>query len=170
MSAEQALKRYYQRQARQASKRRRTNGRPEWELVKKPILAWAKDNGWCLSSIESRAVYDPAAGRYVHGMAVAGTADLFGNAPCGTAVYLELKAPGRRSTLKPHQHDFLVQRISTNAFAGCIDSLESFIQLWDKFKQAQTQGASTARDFLLGDLPQRGTQRNPFRGELDPLF
>jgi len=59
----------------------------------------------------------------------AGFSDIVGNLQGGRALYLELKAPGRRNTLKDHQREFLIEKIKSGAFAACVDSVKLLSEL-----------------------------------------
>lgn len=101
MSARDALKKYYQNQIKNNERQLRPkcrNQRPE-KGVQAEVMQWLKASGFSCHSIEAKAVYSFEVGRYVRGQTDAGVADLFGSSPGGLAVFIELKAPGRRSTL-----------------------------------------------------------------------
>jgi hypothetical protein len=90
------------------------------------------------------------------GQADAGFADCVGVTPYfGVAAYIELKAPGRRSTLKPHQRDFLLGKISMGAFAVCIDSVELLSETYNEWLALRTEKYfDGAKQYLIGRLPK----------------
>lgn len=153
MSAKDALNRYYKRQMgrdKRDQKPKRKNAKPE-KFLEKEVLAWASSKAIHLHVVEAKAVYSQSAGRYLRGQAEAGLPDLIGNIE-GLSVWIELKAKGRRSTLKPHQQAFLIAKIEQGCFAACIDSvdqLESLLSTY--FKTAFSDRAK----LLLDHLPKK---------------
>ncbi len=158
MSAKDALLKFYKRDADKLSgksqRKRRKNASPEKDLEKE-ILRWSTSKGIDLHVIEAKAVYSVSAGRYLRGQAEAGLPDLVGNCE-GLSVWIELKAPGRRSTLKVHQRDFLVRKISQGCFAVCVDSVESLAKVLASFLSTP---ASDRVQLLLDHLPKQRPQR-----------
>lgn len=153
MSAAEALKRYYERQLkRNSSKRRKRNQSPESD-VKRAVMAWLKVNGWSMNAVEAKAVWNQGAGRYIRGQTTPGVSDLIGCAPDGTGAFIELKAPGRRGTLKPHQRQYLFEKIQRDAFALCVDSVECLAKAWAEFSHRRKMDPQLGRAFLLRHLP-----------------
>ncbi len=136
-------------------RRPRKNLKPEFEF-KKVAVAWLESNGWCVDIVESKAVYNFAAGRYDHGQAEAGFSDIVGVTPYfGVAAFIELKAPGKLRTLKPHQRDFLVKKINADAFAVCVDSVELLDDLYVGWKHCrETKAFEGAKIYLKMNLPE----------------
>jgi hypothetical protein len=66
----------------------------------------------------------------------AGYADVSGNTYDGLSIYIELKAPGKRSTLRDNQRDFLVKKIKSGCFAGVVDSVSCLETLWNNYNDA----------------------------------
>lgn len=169
-SVKRALDRYLEKEAKKnAPKKPKSNKKPEKELVKK-LLNWCEANGLHVHEIEAKAVYNERAGHYISGQVVAGYPDISGNNGFGVAVYIEAKAKGRRSTLKPHQREFLEKKIKQNCFAVCVDEVEKlkfFYTTWaelyrqDKHKEAQ--------EFLLNMLPKKPKKRAKNDGLVDDL-
>lgn len=155
MSAKDALNRFYEREAKRASRKPRKNQKPEFEF-KKVCKRWLDENGWCCDVVESKAVYNFEAGRYDHGQAEAGFSDIVGVTPYfGVAAFIELKAPGKRSTLKQHQRDFLLKKIEAGAFAVCIDStelLDATFRTWCDLRQMRK--FERAKSYLVEQLPK----------------
>lgn len=154
MSAKHALNRYYAKLMREQERERspRRNSKPEHE-VKVRVMHWLEANGFSCDVVESRAVYSKAAGRYVNGQTRKGFSDLTGCAPDGTAVFIELKAPGRRSTLRPEQREFLMSKIQCGAFALVVDSVHYLTDAWTEFTHRRRMDPQLARAFLLRHLP-----------------
>ena len=119
-----SMEKFSARQLKKAAPRAKRN-----ENVEGPVVLEIKNGlnilGWDLQVIESKAVYSESAGRYIGGQTKAGTSDLVGNTPDGIAAFIEVKAKGKRSTLRPDQHMFLSEKIMRNCFAICADSLDS---------------------------------------------
>lgn len=156
MSAADALKRYYERQNRRSTNRKptRKNNKPEHE-VKKAVMSWLVAHDFSCDVVESKAVYSEKADRYIRGQATAGFSDIVGVCPCfGVACYIELKAPGRRSTLRGHQKDFLVEKIQRQAFACVTDSIEHLEEIYFKWQAMFIRGDYMgAKNLLLKNLP-----------------
>lgn len=155
MSAKRALEKYSQRQLdlqERLSRPRRKNKKPEL-AVQKEIMAWLKANGFLVNVIEAKAVFCPQAGKFLKGQTDAGVSDIVGCSSDGIATAIEVKAPGRRATLKPHQREFLEKRIMAGAFAACVDSVDCLKQVWAEFSQLQKAEPLLARKALLRHLP-----------------
>ncbi len=155
MSAKDALDRYYRKQAGMVTKPKRApNKSPEADLEKLLRLQFVA-LGFSMNKIEAKAVYNHDAGRYVSGQAEAGVADYFGCCPDGMGCFVEVKAPGRRSTLKAHQRLFLVEKISKGCFAVCVDSVELFCKTWAEWDRLRRRYQKhIAIQFLLAELPK----------------
>lgn len=151
-STKAALERYYEKHARSSERvmkrQGRKNKKPEKELEKE-VLAWAVRAGFDLHVIEAKAVFSQAAGRYLRGQAQSGLPDLVGNHG-HIAIYVELKAKGKRSTLKPHQRHILERKIKQGCFAACIDRVECFENLWSTWLITPEVDRV---ELLLSDLP-----------------
>lgn len=159
MSARDALEKYSRRHAAGLGRPTRQNSKPEFE-VKKAAMAWLRTNGFSCQVVESKGVYSIEHGRYTSGQTKAGTSDLFGCGPGGIAVYIELKAPGRRSTLKEHQRQFLIEKIQAGAFAVCADSVECLANAWEEFSHRRKMEPQLAKAFLLRHLPPSKSDTN----------
>lgn len=129
---------------------RKRNNNPEYFLVVSPCMDWLKANNFSCSIVESKAVFSKGANRYLRGMTDKGFSDIAGCSPVGKAVFIETKAPGKRRELKPHQRDFLVEKIKRGAFAVCVDSVE---KLTNYYIAWVSMTPIAGRDFLLDMLP-----------------
>lgn len=141
------LLRSIERQQPREKKSRKSNSKPEKE-VEKQVLAWAKNHQLFLHVVESKAVFSQAAGGYLRGQTEPGFLDLVGNDSSGRALFVELKALGRRSNLSELQYEFLKKKIEQNSFAVVVDSsekLHEFYYTWLKSKNPQ--------GYLLSILP-----------------
>ena len=163
MSVKDALYAYSEKQLKKNKPKRRKNKKPERE-VERQVMAWLNKNGFSCHVVESKAVYSPSAGRYVRGQAVSGFTDIVGCDKNGTAVFIELKAPGRKSTIKEHQRAFITEKIRHNCFALCTDSvnfLSSSYENWIKISHLNKQV------FLYSLLPKKKAQSGGRRESFD---
>jgi hypothetical protein len=128
--------------------------KPEDQVYLK-VCAWAFRNNFWIHRIESKATFSQKIGRYTNRTpAPKGFPDVCGLGPNGEAVYIELKAKGKLSTIRPEQHRFLSKAISMGAFAVCIDddkNLDVYYTTWVALMKAWNY--SDAKDYLLNKLP-----------------
>jgi len=153
MSAKDALLSYYERQLKKTKNgrtRKRRNAKPE-EVAVKEILSWCDKNNWSVHRVESKAVYSAAAGRYLRGQAVPGFTDLVGNTDTGQAVFIEVKARGKRATIKPHQTEFIRDKIRTGCFAMCADTADYLGNNWVVYSALSTE---LGKKYLSDLLPK----------------
>ena len=141
-----SIERYSAKQLKQ-NKPSRKNKKPEQEVVK-ALLSWLQMNGFHAFRVESQAAYNPNSGHYTSSFAPTGCSDILGTTPCGRSLYLEVKAPGKRSTLKNHQRDFLLEGIRRGSLACCSDSVQHFQNLYDSWLLTDERS-----DLLTKDLP-----------------
>lgn len=147
------LKRFYAKQMKaDVQPRRRKNDRPEHNLTVVPCMMWLAEQKFSMNRIEAKAVFNPFAGRYLSGQTEPGVADAFGCAPDGTGCFIEFKAPGKLSTLKDHQRDWLIQKIERGAFAVVTDSVLDLEHKWTIFCVMRVENAH--RDWLKSRLPK----------------
>lgn len=157
--ARRAIERWSQKQLEpQQTKPRRSNKKPEAELVKQ-LQALCKTLGIAIHKVEASS-YDFVAKRTTASRVEAGYSDLSGNTDHGIAVYVEAKAPGRLSTLKDHQRRFLVSKIHQNCFSCCVDSVDRLEFIYKKWCQLRRMNIDKeSKDFLLSQLPQEPKRR-----------
>ena len=144
------------------------NRAPEKE-VERICLAYMRENGFDVNVAESKSTYSPTQKKYIAQALMPGMSDIFGNDEDGHAVFVELKAPGRRNTIRTAQWDFLNRKIQSNAFAVCVDSpqlLHSYYNEW--FRLRKESGLERARTFLLNILPKKPIARG--ESSDGPLF
>lgn len=141
-----ALLGYSQRQIK--TKRQTKNRKPEARVVI-DILQWCKLKEWQVQRIESKNTYNPKAGRWVSSPTAPGTPDIIGTLPTGVFVAIEVKAPGRLTTLRDNQREFLLQKINSNAFALVTDSVARLEKIYNHWK---TLSGVEARDYLRTEL------------------
>jgi hypothetical protein len=150
-SAMRALLSYNKKQIKKSvkKKKKRTGVTPE-KMVEKDVMHWLSTNGFSCNVVESKAVYSAQSGRYLRGQTDAGFPDICGCSPNGLGVFIELKAKGRRSTLKDHQRAFLIDKINRGAFAVCVDSVDCLRDISLKFKHSDHEAR---KELLLNHLP-----------------
>lgn len=145
----QAMERHHAKLNR--TKRSKPNGKPEKE-VERACMEWLRENGFSCHVVESKAVYSHKAGRYIRGQTDEGFADCVGvYGATGTAVFIEFKAPGRVSTLRPAQKHFLRTKINHNAFACVVDSVERLSKVWNEY--LFRRASLNHQEFLFSELP-----------------
>jgi hypothetical protein len=162
-SLKRSLANFYSRQDKLLlPKQTQKRMQPEKEL-RKSIIPLFEQRGFFVLRLESQAVFSPKLGRYLNQQVSSGTSDLILCSPHGHFFAVELKAPGRLNTLKPHQREFLTHVIHQGGFACVIDSIERFDDLYSTYLKTPD---SEKKNFLLSSLPQK---REP-KQNLDPLF
>ena len=140
---------------------KKTYGKPEKE-VEKAVLRACDDVKIDINVVESKAVYSVHAGRYLRGQAAPGFSDLVGNTCFGTAVYIELKAKGKRANLSDAQREFLKRKITTECFACVTDSEEHFLSLYSRWANLFSKDRAQAVKLLNDSLPkERASRRGP---------
>lgn len=129
------------------------NSGPE-KQVEFEILAWARRNGFDLSVVDTAAVWNPMAGRYLRRQASESLPDLIGNYG-GLSVWIELKAAGQRSSINSkkslHQRQFLTRKIQQGCFAVVTDGEAHLTKVWNAYRVASTYDKQA---ILMGDLPK----------------
>ena len=149
---EKALLKYHEKQLPKKKKSRKgPNKKPEKELVKH-LLSWSKTHKIDLQVVESQNVYSQASGKYTQAQTKSGTPDLIGNSRTGLSVWIEAKAPGRLSTLRENQREFLVRKIRSNCFAVVVDSVDRLNTLYFNFLKFNNR--KQAQEYLLFQLPK----------------
>jgi len=151
MSVEKAMLNHHAKIARKSGQKitkDKSKLSPE-KQVEREVLSWSKDNDFDLTVIESKAVYNVQAGRYMDSMTSESMPDLCGNKG-PLACFIELKAMGKLKTLKEHQREFLVRKIKQGCFAVCVDGSDSLARLWKSYSLSVDKIS-----FLLNSLPKR---------------
>lgn len=143
---------FLQKNYDQAQKAKRKNEKPEKE-VERAVMLWLNTNGFDCNVVESKAVYNPKIQRFLHSQAAPGMSDIVGNTDAGRAVFIELKAPGRRvaSAVSDVQRFFLMRKIQSHCFALVVDSVE---YLERTYNQWLALPLDQRVDFLFKELPQ----------------
>lgn len=154
-SVKNAIDRYLAKQLGQ-SKPKRKNKSPEKEVQQRlfPVLEML---GIFANVVESKAVYSASAGRYLSGQAASGFPDLIGCNNAGCIVAIELKSPGKRSTLRPAQRAFLLRVIASNGFACVTDSVDHFSAIYSKWLLSDS---ALKKSVLMNDLPVKRNVTN----------
>lgn len=126
----------------------------EKSITEPEILAWGLKNGFDLTVVDTSAVYNPYAKRYLRSQASESLLDIIGNYK-SLSVWIELKAPKKRRSIlqSPHQIAFIERKIKQCCFACVTDSALHLDDLWRKYTQASTE--EEKQSILLADLPRR---------------
>lgn len=132
-------------------KSKRKNKKPEKE-VERAVLARLRALGFSLDVVESKA-HRSMSGNYFTQSVKSGVTDLIGCSPQGIGCFIELKAPGKRSTLKEHQRDYILEKAKRGAFAVCVDSDDLCVSYWDTFLKERRLSVQNAYRFLESVLP-----------------
>lgn len=135
------------------ARKKRSNSKPE-KKVEADCLKWLRDSGFSIDVFESKATYNPNSGRYISQSMKSGITDSIGCDPFGHACFIEFKAPGRLSTLRENQRDFLVEKINHGAFGCVVDSVEKLVWIYKRWKMiVKSEGVENGKGFLLKTLP-----------------
>lgn len=129
---------------------KRKNSSPERDLQKR-VIKHLNSIGWSVDCVDSKATFSQSQGRYISQSHAPGLADIIGNDSDGHSVYIEMKAPGRRNTLREAQREFLLKKIASNSFALVADSLEFILINHQVWRQACLP--DQRKDFLTNLLP-----------------
>lgn len=165
MSAKNALFKHHEKQLRKITKKpNRKNAKPE-KAVQNAVVDYCAGRNIHLFIVDSSAVYSHGAGRYLRGKADPGFPDATGFNNDGRALYVEFKAPGRRSTIRIGQYEFLRRAILNDCFAVVCDSLESFVEDYTRFQHLSDR--TSQREFLLQRLPIPAKYKQSMSTELD---
>lgn len=164
-STEAALLKYYENQIpKYQTFRKKKNNKPE-KITEQECLEYMRGLGWQVAIYESKAIYNPKAGRFISQNMKAGTCDCMGTMPCGTSVAVEFKAKGRVADFnKPHarrQREFIENKITMNAFATVTDSVARLKETFENWHRIRFQeGPEAARNYLFSILPKYRNQKN----------
>jgi hypothetical protein len=165
-STKLALDRFFTKQSKLDSMKAtpRKNQKPEFSLTVVPLIEWFETAGWSMDVIESKAVYNVQAGRYLEGQTIAGMPDMVGCTSSGIGAFVEAKAPGKLSTLRPAQRQYLTDKIKLGAFAAVTDSVQRLERIYLGW---QTTSDQNRIKYLLDQLPPEPKRRNDkFNDEL----
>jgi hypothetical protein len=123
------------------------------KLVELEVISWGNRNGFDLTVVDTSAVWNPIANRYLSKQASESLPDLIGNYGW-LSVWIELKAPGRRCVINSkssqHQRAFIMRKIKQGCFAVVSDGEKHMRLIWEKYKKA-SQFERPA--ILIADLP-----------------
>jgi len=103
------------------------------KLVEKEVMAYAMEMGWFLTVVDSKAVFNAKAGRYISGMTKKGFPDLVGCDSMGNFLAIELKAKGRPLKGRPEQEKFIARTKELGAFGAVVNSAEILHELYLKY-------------------------------------
>lgn len=136
------------------------NSGPEKTIVEPMVLAWSRNMGFDLTVVDTSAVWNPMAKRYLRRQASESLPDLIGNfGP--TSVWIELKAPDQRNAINSkkniHQKDFLIRKINQGCFAVVTDGPKHLSEVFHKWRLAKD--LAEKRSVLMSDLPMKRMDR-----------
>lgn len=158
-----ALHGYEKRQLKKSQGPQRKNKKPE-KQVEADILKWAKERGLFLHVVEAKAVWSEKRQSYTSSSVAAGFLDIVGNYK-HLALYIELKAPGRKSSLRDNQRRFINNKISQGAFACVVDSVDDLQNLFESW--LVTKDLTKRQELLYAHLPKRRAKKDDNGGLFD---
>ncbi len=155
-----AMEKYYKKNDQ--TRVPRHNQSPERDLQKE-VINWLNSLGFSVDNVESKAQFSETMQRYISQPNAPGLPDIIGNDPNGHSVYIEMKAPGKRSTLREKQRIFLNKKIDSNAFAIVVDSKED---IWKWYGHWSFLSRADRVTYLRGLLPPEKVDKDAGK----PLF
>ena len=133
-------------------KARRKNKTPEKD-VQHDCVRWLMMNNFTGHIYEAKGGYNNTYGIIA---VIRGHSDWAGCDEMGRAVYVEFKAKGKLSTLREHQRNFLIDKIESNAFAVCVDSMDILSRIYSVWNGlVSDRHFERARKFLMDSLPKQ---------------
>ena len=153
----------YEARRERKDKPTRKNKDPENQFIEEMLVPWLKRNGFSYNIVESKSTYNPQARRYISQSMAPGICDIIGNDAYGRSIFIEAKAPGKRATLRDNQRDFLIDKIRSNCFAVCVDSVDGLNFLYSEFMMIGRM--EDRQKFLLDSLPKKRKKKDD-----GPLF
>lgn len=155
-----AVERFSEREQPTKKKPKKYNSQPEEKVVRE-LLQYYSDNNFFINRYESKAkriqLKSGASLWRTAGVEI-GTPDLLGCCPNGFIHANEVKAKGRRSTLREEQREFLTQVIIHGGFGVCCDSVEYLRKVYAYW--IGLRNLRERKQFLLDQLPKRRTSRD----------
>lgn len=151
MSIKKACESYWSKEQKKYERGGKKNEKPEEAVVEKH-LEFAVQNDWFLARFESKNVRHYIDGKPIwrQTSVIVGHPDLAGVSAQGHPVYIETKAPGRRSTVRVAQHSFLIEVIKRGGFGVVSDSLEYTVSAYNHYLGlSQLERA----EYLMVELP-----------------
>lgn len=139
-------------QGRGSQKKKKKNKNPEEKFIKDELLPFLRGLGFSIQVMEAKATFNPKAGRYISQSLKPGTSDIVGMTPNAIAAFIEAKAPGKRSNIRPNQHAFLTEKIKLGAFAVCTDSVKHLQEIYETWDLIEDKRGKI--NYLLKDLPE----------------
>jgi hypothetical protein len=143
-----SIERLSEREDKKYRSRKRKNNNPE-ELVVKSLQYYFNTCGFFVCGYESKAKFINGVWR-TSGLNV-GTPDLIGVDNEGYFMAVEVKAKGKRSTLRREQREFLTKTIMCGGLGICADSVEYFQEVYEEWKKLDS--VNERRILLMSKLP-----------------
>lgn len=161
-SIEKYLVREYGKQPEDQQKPTSTKERSQPELeVQLKIQKHCRALGWYVFRVEAKASFSESSG-IAYSQTQSGVSDLIAVLPCGTHGAIEVKAPGRLSSLRDNQRAHLENVIRLGGFACVVDSVERLSFVLDAWLNSNRD-----KSVLFGLLPPEPKRRG---GSIDDLF
>lgn len=132
-------------------------GKGPEKQVQKDVLKIARQLGFDLDVVDSKRVFTPSGKLSRRGNAPSGMTDLVGNCPNAVLAVIELKAPGRLSTLRASQMAWMFRKSQLGAFAVVVDSAEMFVHCWQYWRSQSPDGQKAWVSCLV---------RNPYKEKI----
>jgi hypothetical protein len=147
-----AIENYYKRELSAQNTAPRKNNKPE-EPVVIDCLKWLKQNGFHVQRVESKAVKNHLTGNWSNPQIQPGTPDIIGNSPEGIGVFVEVKAPGKRSSVRVSQYKYLSEKLKINCFVAVVDSAKYLETMYKHWCHLRLGCLDSAKQYLERALP-----------------
>jgi hypothetical protein len=126
------------------------------KLVEKDVSMWLRKNNFSFEIYDSKATYSLARKSYFKNANMKmGTPDIIASSPDGFFCAIELKAPKKDNVCRFEQHQFLKQKIKSNAFACVVSSSQRLEEIWIAWVKLKDNSKSEAQNYLLENLPKK---------------
>lgn len=151
MSVEDAVLNFSRKQLKSETKSNKKNKSPEKD-VEKECMNWFNTNGFSMNVVESKAVFNQSAGRYLTGQTITGFLDSAGCTPSGYGCFVEFKAKKKLSTLRQRQRIFMREKILKGCFSCVVDGAEL---LQENYQAWNVLGKEDRVGYLLSIIPKQ---------------
>lgn len=151
--ARRALEKHHESLLKSSAPKRK-NQKPE-KVVQVACVDWMRIKGWDVQIYEAKATFDPRRQVWRNQAMRAGVSDCMGLDSLGSAVFVEFKAPGRRSSFNSpknfKQKRFLVEKIARGAFGVVVDDVRELERIYLRWIYLATREEKIA--YLMSELP-----------------
>lgn len=155
-----AIEAYSKKQLPKSGGTKRKNSKPE-KTVEQECLYWMRSQQWDVQIFEAKATYDPRRQIYRQQSMKAGTLDCGASIPPnGISAWIEFKAPGKLSTLRDSQRDFMLKKIETGCFTCVTDSAHRLRTIFMQWRIYIESGQTiAAKKYLKDMMPEKPKQK-----------